>query len=268
MGIPKEGVLTLTPPVFDKRRLLADTDQPKQGIYEESATQKHHVGTKLIYPDGRVFRYAKNGAVALSKSLMTCGATIQTQANNEAQATSGTSQEIGDLEVTVDVTTGGTWVENAYAEGFLYVNDGTGEGDIYKIVANKINASDDTLLTVQLETPLRTAWAAGTEVTLVKSNWQDIVVLPTTATLPPAGVPLIDVTANYYCWVQTGGYCPIIVDASDTIVAGEPAGKPGTDGAAGTIGLVANDGTDAVWGIVVYESTAGEKALIDLKLES
>ena len=64
MGTPLEGVLTLTPPAFSKRLILGDTEQPKQTIYEESSTQELHVGTKLVYPDGRVFRYAKKNEIS------------------------------------------------------------------------------------------------------------------------------------------------------------------------------------------------------------
>jgi len=80
------------------------------------------------------------------------------------------------------------------------------------------------------------------------------------------GVSLADVPAGYYYWAQYKGICPILVDASDTIVVGEPAGKPGTNGTAGAVGLVANDGTDAVWGITWYVATGGEPALIALNL--
>jgi hypothetical protein len=75
--------------------------------------------------------------------------------------------EIGDQQVLIDVTTGGSFVENEYAEGFLVVNKATGIGEIHKILANKIRSSD-ILMDVLLETPLRLAWDATTEVTLLK----------------------------------------------------------------------------------------------------
>jgi hypothetical protein len=266
MGSPLEGGLQLSVPELAEGLLDGTTNQPIQSIYEQSATQKYALGTRLEYPDGRVFRYAKNGAVALSKALMTSSAAISAYGLEEAQATYGTAAEIGDIELDLDVTTGGTWVEDEYAEGFLVVNKSTGIGDIYKILANKINVSDDTLMRVRLETPLRTALAAGSEITMVKSPWRDVIVMPTTAEGTPAGIPLIDVTIAYYCWLQTRGYAPCIVDTSETVVKGEPAGYPATPNVAGACGPIGAD-TDALWGVGVYVATAAETAILDLKLE-
>lgn len=266
MGTPLEGVLTLTPPSYSRGIILGDTEQPKQTIYEESSTQQFHLGTKLVYTDGRVFRYARNGGTALVKGYMTTGEALYARVVEELQSTSGTSQEIGDIQVLVDVTTGGSWVENEYADGFLVVNKATGIGDVYKILANKIR-STDTLMDVLLETPLRTAWDATTEVTLVKSPWREVDVMPVTAEGTPAGIPLIAVTANYFCWLQTGGYAPCIVDTSGSLVKGEPAGYPAGPTVAGACGAIGAD-TDALWGIAVYVATDAEAAILDLKLDS
>jgi hypothetical protein len=266
MGTPLEGVITLEPDVYSKGVIFGDTEQPIQGIYEESSTQQLALGTKLVYGDGRVFRYAKNGGTALSKALMTASEALVTNVFDELQGTSGTSQEVGDQQILIDVTTGGTWVENEYANGFLVVNKSTGIGDFYKVVANKIRSSD-VLMDVLLEKSLITALAAGTEITMVKSPWRDVDVQPTTAEGTPAGIPLIDVTANYYCWLQRGGYAPCIVDTSEQLVKGEPAGMPATSNVAGACGPVGAD-TDAQWGIAVYIADAAEVAILDLTLDS
>lgn len=266
MGTPFEGVMSLTPPVFSKSSLiLGDVEQPKQSIYEASATQQFALGTKLAYSDGRVFRYAKNGATLLAKSRMCSGATLESKCYTIDQgATYGPLIKINDQEITMLVTTGGTWVENEYAQGMLVVNKGTGIGDFYKVVANKIQ-STDTFMSIQLETPIRTTLANGSEVSMVKSCWRDVVVAPTTEEVSPAGIPLVGVTAEYYCWLQTGGYAPCLVDDSATIVKGNLVGVSGTD--AGACLAVAADTTQA-YGVVVYVAAADEAAIIDLKLDS
>ena len=96
---------------------------------------------------------------------MTTSEALEAKVVQEAQSTSGTSQEVGDQQITVDVTTGGTFVENEFANGFLVVNLSTGIGDMYKIVANKIRTGDDTLMDILLEKSVITAFAAGTEIT-------------------------------------------------------------------------------------------------------
>ena len=268
MGVSIESPWQLTAPRYAQGIFFAGVHQPYDTIYETSSTQKFHLGTKLVYPDGRCFRYAKNGGTALVKAYMTTSEAIMAHTLEETQSTYGASADVGDYEIDIDVTTGGTFVENEFADGFLVVNNGTAEGDIYKVIANKIDGSDDTLMRVQFETPIRTAWDATSEITLVKSPWRDVDVMPVTAEGTPAGIPLVAVTANYYCWLQTGGYAPCIVDTSETLVKGEPAGYPGTPNVAGACGPIGAD-TDAMWGIAVYiGGAATETAILDLKLDS
>lgn len=256
----------LTPTAYDQGILWGDREQPKQSVVTENASQQHALGTKLVFRDGRVYRYCKNGGTALSKAYMCTSEALMSQVTDKLQNVSGANIAVGDEEFVMDVTSGGTWVENEFAEGFLVVNKGTGIGDSYKIIANKIR-STDTLMDIRLEGAIRTALDATSEITLVKSPWRDVDVMPTTAEGTPAGVPLIDVTANYYFWAQTGGYTAIYVDTGDALIKGEPCGYPESPAVAGAVGDI-NAHTDSEWGIVVSIATAGEVAMVDLKLDS
>lgn len=262
-----EAPSILNEPVFEVGQLFGDVNQPKQSIVTENVDQQYAFGTKLSYNDGRIFRYSQNGAVALAKARMTASAVQEAKIIAETQSTSGTSVEIGDVEITIDITTGITLAENALKDGTLVVESGTAIGDIYTILANKVDGSDDTLMKVLLRNPIRTAWSASTVISILKNRWKDVVVAPTSAAAPSTGVPLIAVTIAYFFWAQTGGPCAIIVDDSDTIVKGEPAGKPGTNADTGSVGLVANDGTDEVYGLVAYEAAADKAAIINLTLD-
>jgi len=264
MGVSIEGGMQLTAPCFSKGLILGDTEQPKQTIYEQSATQQYQLGTKLWYSDGRVFRYAKNGTVALSKAYMTSGPAIVANCYDIVQTGIGGNVAIGDQEIVVLVTDASAITDDLYAEGFVVANKSTGMGDIYKILACKLLTA--TTARLLLESPIRTAWSATTEIQLTKSSWRDVVVFPTTPTREAAGVPLIDVTIGYYCWLQRGGLAPLIFDAGDTLVAGEKAGAPATAAAAGCVGAPAD--VDQVWGTVAQVGEAGEVAVIDLTLDS
>ena len=266
MGTSREGVLTLTPPAFADDIIFAGDGEPIQSVYEESASQKYQLGTKLVYPDGRVFRYAK-AAEALSKALMTSAAENYAYCDAETQATSGTSVEVGDVEITVDVTTGGTWPENDFAGGWLVCVSGTATtiGDIYKIVANKIT-STVTLMTVQLETPIRVAWDASSVVYMMKNAYMDVEPFPTTPVGTATGIPLIDVTIDYFFWAQRGGYAPCIVDDGETVVMGDALGHPTAVTDEGACGVVA--ATDLVWGACVMNAATDASALIDLTLDT
>jgi len=265
MGTSSEGVLTLTPPSYPRGIILGDESQPLQTIYEESSTQNYHCGTKLVYSDGRVFRYAKNGGTALTRAHMNTAEAAVANCVAETQSVSGTSADVGDLEITIDVTNASGITDNLYQDGTLFVESSTGIGDIYKVLACKLLTT--TTARILLETPIRTAWAAGTVISLVKNKWYEVDVMPTTAERSPAGINLIDVTANYFCWLQTGGYAPCIVDTSETLVKGDNVGYPATLDVAGCCGIMAAD-TDVVWGVVSVAVAAAGAALIDLRLDS
>lgn len=257
-------IISTLPSTFRNKRIInGEETQPYQNIYEQSATQQYELGTLLMYND-RKFRYSLAGATALSKAYMTCGMTNEAKLVEELQSTSYAYGAVGAYEIIVDITTASSFPENALKGGFMVVNKSNGIGDIYKIRANKV-LSTDTLMRVLLETPIRTAFGSGTEVTFVTSKFYKTVVVPTTATQPATGIPLIDVTAAYYYWGQTGGEAPCYVDTGDTIVLGEPAGYPSTPAVAGACGITA--ATDEVWGVVRYVATAGEVCILDLKID-
>jgi len=267
MGRKYEGVVTLTPPSYPGGIIWGDQAEPRQQWYEQSATQKYLPGTLLVYGNGAKFRYAKDSGSGTSKGLVQAGASQEAKIIAEAQATSGTSVEIGDYEIVVDITTASSLPENDLQQGQLVIDTSTAAGDRYTILANKVQ-STDTLMTVLLKEPIRTAWAAGTTIDMTRNPWYKTLTFPTSSHgNMAAGVPQIAVTAGYWYWAQTGGSASVLTDAGDTIVVGEPAGKPGTHGTAGGIGLVANDGTDAVWGVVQVAAGAGKYATIWLTLD-
>ena len=61
---------TLLEPQYARGILNERQTEPYQSIYEDSATQHFMLGTKLELGDGRVFRYASNGGVALVQARM------------------------------------------------------------------------------------------------------------------------------------------------------------------------------------------------------
>ena len=240
-----------------------------QHLFTPTADKKHALGRILEIDDGtgRKFRYCQDAGSGISKALMAASAALDTQAiTSTAQTAYGAA--LGAQKFNVLLTAGNAWTDHALRDGWLLVGDGgDAMGDMYMIKDNYWTTSD-TVMTVEIadEGGLRTIIAATDDVVLFQSKYANCVVNPTTQAGGVVGVPLADVSASYYFWAQFRGYTPIICDAGDTIVVGEPAGKAGTPGTAGGVGLVENDGTDAVWGTVVYASTTEECAIIDLLL--
>lgn len=261
MGTNIESPQILTEPGFANDTIDGDQGEPRQDIYTQSATQNFAIGTLLKYPSlGTKFRYTKNGAVALVKALMCQNAALDdTYLVDQIQT--ALTQSVGDNEILVLITTGVTLAEDALTDGIMLVNKSTGMGDAYTILASKVG-STDTELRVLLRSPLRTALAATSELTFVKHKNRDVIVYPTTVTGIAVGVPLIAVTINYYCWLQTGGPCPILCDSSSTVEEGEPVGVGATAGTCDT-GVTVKER----WGRAIYEADSSECALINLDLD-
>jgi hypothetical protein len=259
----------LVAPTFERGTIFGDVSQPKQGIYEQDVAQQYAIGTMYRLNDGsgRIFRYAKNGGTLLAKNLMNSAEDQDAKLVAETQSTSGTSVEVDDTQITVDITTGISLSEDELAGGTVFVESATAIGDDHHILASKLQ-STDTLLDLLIRDPIRTAWAADTVITLMKSPWMETDVFPTTAVGKAAGVNKIAVTASYFYWAQTGGPCSMLVDNGDTLVKGEPAGAPGSAGAAGEVGNVNADGTDQIWGVTMYGIAGDSHGLVYLTLDT
>lgn len=264
--------VVLTEAPYEKGIIDGDRGGVRQGIYEESATQNFHIGTKLVYGDGRIFRYTKNAAIALSKADMTQCQVVETKTHEITQSDGVFA--VGDTQLAVTITGSGTFVKDEFAQGWFLVNKGTGIGDIYKVLASHLSYEtggargagvDDTIMNILLETPIRTATALTSEASLIPSRWYDVVVFPTAHTGLATGVPLIDITASYYFWSQTGGPCPIIVDTSETVVIGNDVGSATSVAVPGACGPRVT--LEQSWGNVMLVGAPAEPALIWLTLD-
>lgn len=170
----------------------------------------HKLGELAVLPDGRKFRFAYSGAVALAPGKMSQGPALIADHTNKAVTANAA---IGTYTVTF--TMGATAATaNQYAGGYLNVNDATGEGYYYKIASNPA-ADASASITVTLAEPLKVALVASTsEVSLVANPFNGTLVGATTATNTAVGVPQLTVAASTYYWSQTGGACACLIDGT------------------------------------------------------
>ena len=211
--------------VLEHREGLAE-----QGIMEENVNQKYPLGTKVTLEDGRIFRYCRNGAVALAAGKTVQSVIVATERDDAINAAAAVA--IGATSLVF--TAVGTVTKNQFAEGFCHIVNDTGEGLQYKIKANGASTAGVDF-TVELYDPIITALAATTDVILSSSQYSGLLLAADDLSFI-IGVPTIPVTALYYFWCQSGGVAMVLQNGSTGVattereVYADVAG--GTDGAA------------------------------------
>ena len=245
--------------------ITGPSNQPLQSVYEVSATQEHRLGALYHKEDGRSWRYARAGGVQLAKNLLTAAAAPDTQAITSTIQT-GYGAAVSAVTFDVLLTTGNAWSDDSLIDGWLHVSDGgAAMGDLYRIKSNKWTTSD-TVMSVTLEdgNGLVQAIAATDDVILYANQCALTVVSPTDPVSEIIGVASTIVPINYYYWAQFRGIASILIDGTDTIVAGDVV--TASDSVVGTIHL--NDALtdDVPIGICIATGAVSEAALVNMNL--
>lgn len=235
-----------------------------QGLFEESATQKHKLGTIRRLSDGREFVYCQAGTSALA-----AGKVVQAEAAN--MALTGNLPVTANANVgerTVSITIGATSdanTANAFAEGYLWENTANAaNGCSYKIkshAAIAANANGNIALYDKIHSNLTTS----SNVSIRKHKCKQVIIHTSPPLATVVGVPTFPVTANYYFWAQTKGECAVFVDAVGAITPGDKLVTSNTvDGAV----MVSTNGWEAepVVGLATANNAANHYTLVDLKI--
>lgn len=227
----------------------------QQGIFETRSDIRHSIGTRMQLADGRVFHYAKAGAVALAAGKLNMAAlAIAGHEDNPVLADVAVFEKV----VTVTPATAVLTV-NQYAEGFLSFRDGPGEGQMRKIKKHPA-AGIAAPVAITLYDPLTVALTATTsEADLIKNPYDEVIESAVEENIP-SGVPLVDVTEDYYFWNQTFGPANVLSDgaiaAGSQVIAGTVAGSVAVQAAF----------LSPVIGTVMLLTGAGEYGAIFLRL--
>jgi hypothetical protein len=189
--------------MFTQRLSLTNQDARKV-----SSTQLHSLGSIAETAGGRVYRYARAGASNLVAGNLQVNADLDSNVTNKAVTA---ASAIGSF--TVSFTAGGSQTADTYKDGFLTVNDATGEGITYGVAGH----TGGTAVTVTTKERIEVALVASTsEVTLKKNDYDGLVISATDQADMPVGVPNTAVTAAYYFWVQTRGEAAVLADEAVT----------------------------------------------------
>ena len=179
-----------------------------------SATKEMRLGSIAETADGRAFRYALAGGTTVAPGKIVVAATVNANVSN---VTVAASVAAGVKEVVIDA--GGAIAGNAYADGYLAINDATGEGHNYSVRGNSTTSGAGEL-TVFLNDPVASALTVDvSEATLTANPWGGVVVSVADQLDMCVGVPSVSITNAYYGWVQTRGVTSVLAD--ETIAIGQ-----------------------------------------------
>jgi len=200
----------------------------------DEATPSHELGEKMYTADGRAFRYAKAGAVALVSGSLLQGPAEAT--GNQSRIVAAAA--VGATSVTTTDTV--TVTANQYAGGFVVVTGeaGTGTGWQYRIKSHP--AATAAVCTFTLEDPIQVALTAATQVDLVANLYNGVIINPTTASGAVVGVAINEVTAGQYGWIQVEGLCTVYQEGTTTVGGLVVA----SNGSAGAVEKAANGSTE------------------------
>jgi hypothetical protein len=160
---------------------------------------------------GNRYRWVKAGGSDLAAGKLAVAAT---QTANHENLTCAVAS-IGATAVTV--TLGGTAATlNEYAEGYLVINDVTGEGTAYRISGHPAQSATTGNLTVQLADPITVALTTSSQASLVKNLYADVVISATDQADKAVGIPNVVIAAGEYGWMQVAGVCAALADEAVT----------------------------------------------------
>ncbi len=199
-----------------QKHILTNQTRPLTGHHEVSEDQEFVLGTLWKADDGSVYRYAQAGAGALAAGVLVQG-TVQVA--NHTDETTGVASLAGQNQVKIETTLDTGMDVDDYAEGWLHVNDGGGEGHIYRIKSNTADGASGKEPLITLYENLVVTIADDAEVTLVKNPYKGVVVAPHSGlTAALAGATMRAVPAGNYCWLKAHG--PAACLTQGTVIIG------------------------------------------------
>jgi len=169
-------------------------------------------GQRFDLEDGREVVIVKAGAVDLvSGKLVQAPAVIANHVNLVVTAYAAANVQLG-TPAKVTVTLGATAAtENQYAQGYLIVNDGAGEGQSLKITGNTA-ALGAASCVISLEDAPVTAITTASNVSLIADLYKDVIVAPTARTSKVIGATIYPISIGEYGYIATKGVVSLLAD--------------------------------------------------------
>ncbi len=182
-----------------------------QELFAGQTSQGIDLGAEVVTGDGRAYRYVLAGSIALVAGKLNVSSGEVTTLEGLAIAASAAAA------TTVTTTTTVTVTANQFAGGYLVTASLTGKGFTYKIKSHP--AATAAVVTFTLEDPISVALDTTTTVTVVANPYANVrVSYLNNFNAVPVGVPVFNLAAANYGWVQSRG--PVGILADDAIAVG------------------------------------------------
>lgn len=218
--------------------LTADPQTFGLTVFDSQLTSPGQLGARGVTADGRVFRLAKTGGVALVAGNMIqapAQITVHQQLTPVAAAIGAT---------TVVATLGAAAAaENLYAGGFAIIDTTPGNGYAYSVSGHAAVASSG-VITLTLAEPLKVALTTSSRVSLQQNPYNGVIQVPvTTATGVVVGCAMAPAAISEWTWLQTWGPAPVLIAGTPAVNAavsspGSAAGAVIVDDAATAVNVV------------------------------
>lgn len=223
-----------------------------QDFRDISSTKQMMLGSKAYTADGRVYRYALAGGVTLAPGKICINKDLTAEHTNINVAA---TVAVGETVVTATLGNAAAAADE-YADGYLTVNDATGEGCNYLIKGHAAVLASG-VISVHLAEPLKVGvTVTTTQVTLKPNPWSGVIISIADQADQCVGVPNVSITNAYYGWLQTGGECAVLAD--------EAVAK----GLALTIGSSTVGAVEALDGAGEHQIGVASEALVDTEYRS
>lgn len=216
--------------------------------FNESTT----LGGLATTGDGRYFRYALAGAVALVPGTLQQGPAEVTGNEN----LTAVAAAIGALQIVSTSTV--TVTANQYQYGWAMITTSAGVGYQYQITSHA--AFTSAAPTFNISDPIVVALTTGSRIDLVANPFNGAIINPTVATGAPSGVAVAATPIGYYGWLQVKGPANVLADGT-VVVGTSVCASNGTAGA-----VEAATGVQALVGTAITGIATTEYGAIDLNL--
>ena len=222
--------------------------------FTSGTSQLFPLGSRLLYGN-TVYAYGRLAAAAV-----TAGKCVTHAASIAHHFDLTPTAGVAAGETAISVETAGTDITlNQYANGYLYVNDAAGEGQMLRIKSNPAHDhSADPSIVITCYDDLATAITTSSRITLIPDPRSGQIVQAATTTGATLGVTVVDMAASAYGWFSVSG--PATVLTSGTLVVGNHAVPLG---AAGAVGPAAGDVIQVI-GTVMIVNVTTDYSLINL----